>query len=114
MAKAVHMVLGSSYFLARRSQVQLLACKVNTESIWRQDVPPSRIFLVLGSFSLHVNNLYDSQLKSSTKTLKMLEKIFSLLKRPSVILKEFILKLNTELLRREKTPKTIPLRDKSA
>ena len=70
LAKAVYMVLGSSYFLVRRRQVQLLACKVNTENVWRENVPPPRIFLVLGSFSLHVNNLYDSQVVRIRKSIK--------------------------------------------
>ena len=62
----IFLALGSSYLSARKilalersqrqGQVQHFACKLNTENIWRQDDPPSRIFLALGSSSLHVNS----------------------------------------------------------
>ena len=39
-----------------QAQVQPFACKPNTENIWRQDYPPSRLFLMLGSSSIHVNS----------------------------------------------------------
>ena len=66
LAKAVCMVLGSSYLSTRKilvqrrlqlqEQVQPFPCKPNTENIWCWDDLTSRIFLVLGSFSLHVNS----------------------------------------------------------
>ena len=65
---------------------------------------------------IHRSSEFANQLKSEkfSQNSQDARKIFSLLKRPSVILKELILKLNTELLSREKTPQTIPFRDKSA
>ena len=68
----IFLVLGSSYLSARKilvlgrsqhqGQVQPFACKLDSENIQCQDDPPSRIFLVLGSSSLHVNSpLYQSQ-----------------------------------------------------
>ena len=63
LAKAVYMVLGSArkiLVLGRsqlQEQVQPFACKPNTEKgIWRKDDLSSRIFLVLGCSSLHVNS----------------------------------------------------------
>ena len=72
-AKAVYKVVGSSQHqdlptcqlglkilvLGRsqlQGQVKPFACKPNTENIWDQDDPTSRIFLVLGSSSLHLNS----------------------------------------------------------
>ena len=62
----IFLLLGSSHLLARKilvlgrsqpqEQVQPFVCKPNTENIWRQDDPPSRIYLVLVSSSLHVNS----------------------------------------------------------
>ena len=62
----IFLLLGSSHLSARKilvlgrsqpqEQVQPFVCKPNTENIWRQDDPPSRIYLVLVSSSLHVNS----------------------------------------------------------
>ena len=65
---------------------------------------------------IHRSSEFANQLKSEkfSQNSQDARKIFSLFKRPSVILKELILKLNTELLSREKAPKTIPFRGESA
>ena len=54
----------------RQGQVQPFAC---TENIWRQDDPPFSIFLVLGSFSLHVNSPQDSGFQAFKWEYRFLE-----------------------------------------
>ena len=54
----------------RQGQVQPFAC---TENIWRQDDPPFSTFLVLGSFSLHVNSPQDSGFQAFKWEYRFLE-----------------------------------------
>ena len=49
---------------------QLFACKLNTEIIWRDDEPPSRISLKLGSSSLHVSCLIPDTLFEDPDTFR--------------------------------------------
>ena len=49
--------------------------KLNTENIWRQDDPPSRIFVALGSSSLHVNSPLNSLLTTLTLRVSVIKEV---------------------------------------